>query len=401
MGADGDVRLGQLIRTRRAAILARWEREVRSSGVAEDLPRPLLFNSMPDFVDALATTAERGTATTWPVESARDHAGQRLELGYDVGQVVREYGAMRVALIHELQDATPTIPLEAWLPVTSTLETAIGEAVERFSRGRDRKLRALERISTEVLQAPDLNIMLERVLQLLSDAIPVIDEVTVLLREGDELRVRASRGLEAELHRGFTVAVGDGFAGTIAARREPILLHDAAHDPLVKSEYIHASKLRALYGVPLVDADEVVGVAHMGSTLVGDFQAEDLLLFRAIANRVTTLLSVRRIVDLQRENENLRENFIGMLGHDLRTPLHAILGSAQLLSATGTSTRGTARRSSGSPVPRCGWSGSSKRSSTLPARGWATSRWPRPGSISSRWQRPRPTSSRRRTRGVR
>jgi signal transduction histidine kinase len=143
--------------------------------------------------------------------------------------------------------------------------------------------------------------------------------------------VRATRGLEAEIQRRFSLAVGTGFAGTIAATRAPLFLRDASRDPLPKSQFIRERGLHALYGVPLIDEDDVIGVVHMGSTIAYEFQEEDLILFRGLASRIASHIARRRTLDQHRERELLREQFVGILAHDLRSPLSAIRGSAQLL----------------------------------------------------------------------
>ncbi|HVY46471.1 MAG TPA: ATP-binding protein [Minicystis sp.] len=336
----GDVepraQLSELIRQRAAAILARWEQEVRSRAIARALSRPALLDSMPEFIEQLARAAEHGDPPDRPVERlALEHAQQRLELGYELGQLVAEYGALRIALIDEVNDVAAEIPLSAFRPLNAAIEQAVADVVRRFSAARARKLRALERISGDVLSAPDLEQLLFEVIDVLAETVPQVDEVTVLLREDGELRVRATRGLEEELARGFTVAVGTGFAGAVAASRQPLLLRDAANDPLVKSDVLRSLGVRALYGVPLVDAGELVGVAHMGSRRAFEFPEEDMILFRAVANRATAIIATRSALERERRIEALREQFIAVLGHDLRAPLQAILGSTQLLLKRG------------------------------------------------------------------
>jgi signal transduction histidine kinase len=327
-------RLARLIRERTDAILARWEQEVRGLAVARALDRPALFDSMPRLVEQLARAVELGDGNqALPrVEAlALEHARQRLDLGYELGQLVAEYAAVRIALIEELKDVAGHVPLSAWVPLVRCLDASVAEVSQRFSKARERKLHALERISSEVVGAPDLETMLAHVVDVLAEAIPELDEVTILLREGDELRVRASRGVESHAYRSFSIAVGKGFAGAIAATGEPLLVRDVSRDPLVESEALRALGLRALYGVPLVDDEQVVGVAHVGSKRASDIQGEDMILFRGIANRVAALLAVRRRRDDARATAALREQFIAVLGHDLRSPLHAILGSTHVL----------------------------------------------------------------------
>src|SRR5205085_4620051 len=89
--------------------------------------------------------------------------------------------------------------------------------------------------------------------------------------------------------RGYVVPFGHGFAGTIAATREPLEI-DALESSLLLSPIIRRAGIRALYGVPLVFGDQVVGVAHMGSRSDAVFSREDKLLFRSTAARATSLI---------------------------------------------------------------------------------------------------------------
>src|SRR4029077_15219669 len=52
------------------------------------------------------------------------------------------------------------------------------------------------------------------------------DTAAVLLRQegADELVARAACGLEEEVRQGVRVPIGTGFAGTIAARKAPVVL---------------------------------------------------------------------------------------------------------------------------------------------------------------------------------
>jgi signal transduction histidine kinase len=104
----------------------------------------------------------------------------------------------------------------------------------------------------------------------------------------------------------------------------------------VKSDVIRDRGLRALYGVPLIDTSgRLVGVAHMGSTTATDFQDDDLVLFRALASRMTSLIASRLKTDQLLLDEHERERFLGVLGHDLRSPLASVVGSAQLMQSRG------------------------------------------------------------------
>jgi signal transduction histidine kinase len=87
--------------------------------------------------------------------------------------------------------------------------------------------------------------------------------------------------------------------------------------------------------VPLVHEDELVGVAHVGSKRAYDLPKEDLQLVSGFAERAAALIAARMRADAMLETARLRDLFIGMLGHDLRSPLNAICGSAQMLLRNG------------------------------------------------------------------
>jgi signal transduction histidine kinase len=330
--------LAQRIRDRKSAIVERWDQLVRVHHIARSLPEPVLRDSMPQLLERLADAASEERQEPVDVgEPAAKHAAQRLTLGFELGELVEEYADLRTALFDVVVgEGIDAASVAEWRLIDCTIDNAVGRAVERFSRVREQKLRAFERVSSEALTAGDLSTLLGHLLGAMAEVAPEVDTVTILLREGSSLQVRASRGLEEEIRRGFSLAIGEGFAGTIAATRRPLLIHDAAHDARVKSEVVRERGMRAMYGVPLLDERQgLVGVAHMGSRTAYEFQDEDLILFGALASRATALIVSRRTTDVLIENERQRDGFIGILAHDLRSPLQAVVGSAHMLLEQG------------------------------------------------------------------
>ncbi|XHF15178.1 GAF domain-containing protein [Archangium gephyra] len=163
-------------------------------------------------------------------------------------------------------------------------------AVARHARVRARTYQALERISQSAGGTEDLDTFLPRLLRVMLEATSAVDSVTLLLREGDVLRARASVGLEELVASGFFVRVGEGFAGRIAAERRPMALRSAATSPQVKSGVFRRQGTRGLYGIPLMQGEEALGVAMMGSRTAFDFSNEDKLLFGAMVSRATALI---------------------------------------------------------------------------------------------------------------
>ena len=150
-----------------------------------------------------------------------------------------------------------------------------------------------------------------------------------MLREGEDLVVRvAAGGLEEDLRSGFRLRVGEGFSGKIAAERKPAMVSRAA-DANVKSEALRKIAQRALYGVPLLHREDLIGIALMGSTTAFQFSDEDLLLFRTMTGRATALIVQGQCLEREKaaraEAEGLakeleaslalRDHVMGVLSH--------------------------------------------------------------------------------------
>ncbi|WP_438025947.1 hybrid sensor histidine kinase/response regulator [Sorangium sp. So ce233] len=126
--------LPTLIRTRREAIIERFVGELRRrSAAVRDMPKPLIINSLPSFLDEVAAGLENGAATRGD-EAAREHGEVRWEEGFDLDVMVREYGVLRRSILREIQDAgvTPTLgDLEA---LSERLDAGIARAVTEHTR---------------------------------------------------------------------------------------------------------------------------------------------------------------------------------------------------------------------------------------------------------------------------
>src|SRR5207253_9605745 len=103
---------------------------------------------------------------------------------------------------------------------------------------------------------------------------------------------------------------------------------------------------RALYGVPLLHHDDLIGVALMGSRTAYQFSDEDLLLFRTMAGRATALIVQGQCLEREKiaraEAEGLakeleaslalRDHVMGVLSHDIRIPLGVLkVSSASMI----------------------------------------------------------------------
>ncbi len=292
---DGRRSIAQRIRQHRESIIRAWEAAVRELPVSGDLPTPILRDEMPEIVDRIAVLVDHPGPQTPRSELPERHALQRLGIGFALAHVLMEYSVLRNCILEATAGDTP-LSYRELVALNDAIDTVANRSVERFSQASERLLKALDRISAEALQSKSLDDLLHRLLRVLMQASPAVDSVAILLANDGQLRVRAAQGLIAERDPSFSLRIGEGFSGTIAERREPMLSRSAATDPLVKSDFIKLRKIQALYGVPLIDVD-IVGVAHMGSLTVHDFTHEEKLLFQAMAQRATVAIVHTQLLD--------------------------------------------------------------------------------------------------------
>ena len=117
----------------------------------------------------------------------------------------------------------------------------------------------------------------------------------LLVAKGDaELVATAARGLEEEVREGFRVPIGTGFAGRIAARRGPIRL-DRVDATTVTNPILWEKGVQVMLGVPLLTADELLGVLHVGRLDDRPFTDHDVALLQVVADRVAGAIQSRTL----------------------------------------------------------------------------------------------------------
>jgi serine phosphatase RsbU (regulator of sigma subunit)/anti-sigma regulatory factor (Ser/Thr protein kinase) len=163
----------------------------------------------------------------------------------------------------------------------------VGERAYPQGHLADNLLRVTEAALAHLELGQLLNALLERVVGILG-----VDTTAILLldEETNELVARAARGLEEEVEQGFRVAVGEGFAGTVAAKRSPVVIRDLKPGDAV-NPLLYEKKLRSLLGVPLIVEGRLLGVLHVGSLTVRSFSEDDVTIMQVVADRVALAIA--------------------------------------------------------------------------------------------------------------
>ncbi len=151
--------------------------------------------------------------------------------------------------------------------------------------GAEDKLRDIRSVTDAALShlgADDLlTALLSRVREIL-DA----DTAAVLLLDnsGQQLIATAASGLEEEVSQGVRIPVGRGFAGRIAAERQPVILDHVDHNNVL-NPILFEKGIRSLAGVPLLVHGTVLGVLPVGTVPNRVFTADEAGLLQLAADR--------------------------------------------------------------------------------------------------------------------
>jgi signal transduction histidine kinase len=330
--------LADFLHGSRGDILASWERTVRKiiGPSAETFDQ--LVDPFGEMLDHFAVLTEGEGAEATPLGERHAPGAERA---VELGPLVTGYVLLRDTIVDLW--VPPTRGSEAALrTLDQAIDRAILGAVARYASAQDAAWRAIERVSALGRQGGELSVLLDGLLRVVLESTAAADCGAVFLREGDDLRLRATRGFEEDLARGLVVKVGEGLAGTVATRRAPVALRWAARDPLITSEAVRRLGVRAMYGVPLLDADELVGVVMMGSLTTFDFSEPDRRLFALLADRATAGIQLQRLRDATAEQERrltevedavrARDRTLSTMAHEVRTPIGIVLMQADSLA---------------------------------------------------------------------
>jgi PAS domain S-box-containing protein len=217
--------------------------------------------------------------------------------------------------------------------------------LERGTRARAEsaleQLRGIEVVTETALAHLELDTLLTTLLDRVSEVLNV-DTVAILLLQDDEgvLIPRAAKGLEEEVEAGIRLPLGRGFAGRIAAERRPIVLDDLEHADVL-NPILRRKGVKSLLGAPLVVEGRVLGVLHVGTLYHRRFTEDDVRFLQIVADRAAMAIEHARLyaaARLAREEAGaavqavqVRDEFLAAASHDLKNPLAAIKGIAQLL----------------------------------------------------------------------
>lgn len=150
----------------------------------------------------------------------------------------------------------------------------------------------------------------------------------------DRIWFKSHHGLEVE-----QIDRAPGLCASAILQDGPWVISDAPRDPRALSNPLVAGEfgLKFYAGVPL----RVAGDHNLGTLCVLDFEARELTdeetstladLAEMVVGELELRLASRRAIEAANERERLKDAFVGMLSHELRTPVTTIYAAARVLA---------------------------------------------------------------------
>jgi phosphoserine phosphatase RsbU/P len=152
------------------------------------------------------------------------------------------------------------------------------------------RLRDIEAVTDTALSRLNEQALLETLLDRVKKTLQADTAAVLLLdQSAGQLLAAAASGLEEEVTQGVRVTLGTGFAGRVAAARQPVILTEV-NQRTVSNPLLVERGIQSLLGVPLFAGGKVVGVLHVGSLSRREFSQEDVELLQLAGDRAALAL---------------------------------------------------------------------------------------------------------------
>jgi signal transduction histidine kinase len=219
----------------------------------------------------------------------------------------------------------------------------LGHALVDMAQSLERKFQEMTQLA-HVTQKINAGLILDDVLDYVYDAFRSVipyDRIGFSLLEKDGRTVRArwarTTAPEPRIRKGYAARLQGSSLETILATGQPRILNDleqylAEHPTSDSTRLIVAEGVRSSLTCPLIALGKPIGFMFFSSMRPHTYETVHVDLFLQIAGQLSVIVEKGRLYQELVELNLLKNRFLGMAAHDLRSPLTTIRGFLSLFT---------------------------------------------------------------------
>jgi signal transduction histidine kinase len=205
---------------------------------------------------------------------------------------------------------------------------------------REKELRVLLCITHQINAGLTVEEVLDYAYKTLHVIIPY-DRIGFSLLEENDTVLRSywacSKASMIRIGKDYTAVMKGSSLGKVLQTREPRILNDLEaylkdHPDSKSTKDIVEEGMRSSLTCPLIASGKPIGFLFFSSTEAYKYQDAHVGLFREIAGQLALTLEKSRLYEQVVRFNDLKNKFLGMAAHDLRSPIAAIKGYADFLT---------------------------------------------------------------------
>ncbi|MBI4970515.1 MAG: GAF domain-containing sensor histidine kinase [Candidatus Omnitrophica bacterium] len=236
-------------------------------------------------------------------------------------------------LVENGDEKTVLLPPEKHQHLTQTINELANYVEKRFQ-----ELQQISKITETINSGLILDDVLNQTYEAFHTLIPYNRIGFALLEDnGTVLRARWARteSTKIGIYKGYSAPMAGSSLEAIIQTRKPRILNDledylAKHPNSDSTRRIVEEGMRSSLTCPLVAMDKAIGFIFFSSQKKNTYQNLHVEIFKQIANQLSIIAEKSRLYEELLNLNTLKDYFLGMAAHDLRSPLGFMLGHLEL-----------------------------------------------------------------------
>mgnify|MGYP001794087525 CR=1 FL=1 len=151
-------------------------------------------------------------------------------------------------------------------------------------------------------------------------------------KKSQVMRLASSSGITCSQAKEFErQEFSQGICGIVAMKGSAMNIQNLQQSNQPETELIRNNGILAYYCCPLIAQGQLLGTISFGSRTSSGFNSYEVDIMQAVCNQIAIAIQRANLMNSLQQANRIKDEFLGILSHELRSPLNSILGWAQYL----------------------------------------------------------------------